>query len=70
MLDMTDSLNGGLAQPTPVLRIGIEAHDGRLGSQRDVHEQLCVPPMGLKGDSYRLQDRDLGRVPTPATDEQ
>jgi len=23
----------------------------------------------LKGDSYRLKDRDLGRVPTPAADE-
>ena len=26
--------------------------------------------VALKGDSYRLKDRDLGRVPTPATDEQ
>jgi DNA replication protein DnaC len=24
----------------------------------------------LKGDSYRLKDRDLGRVPTATTDEQ
>ena len=26
--------------------------------------------VALKGDSYRLKDRDLGRVPTTATDEQ
>jgi DNA replication protein DnaC len=26
--------------------------------------------IALKGDSYRLKDRDLGRVPTPTTDEQ
>jgi len=26
--------------------------------------------MALKGDSYRLKDRDLGRVPTATTDEQ
>jgi DNA replication protein DnaC len=26
--------------------------------------------VALKGDSYRLKDRDLGRVPTAATDEQ
>jgi DNA replication protein DnaC len=26
--------------------------------------------IALKGDSYRLKDRDLGRVPTAATDEQ
>ena len=25
--------------------------------------------ISLKGDSYRLKDRDLGRVPTAATDE-
>ena len=25
--------------------------------------------VALKGDSYRLKDRDLGRVPTAATDE-
>jgi len=38
-------------------------------NQRDRQLQLCVPPMALKGDSYRLKDRDLGRVPTAATDE-
>jgi hypothetical protein len=25
---------------------------------------VCVPLVALKGDSYRLKDRDLGRVPT------
>jgi hypothetical protein len=25
---------------------------------------VCVPLVALKGDSYRLRDRDLGRVPT------
>ena len=25
--------------------------------------------IALKGDSYRLKNRDLGRVPTTATDE-
>ena len=34
---------------------------------RLVHHAEVV---ALKGDSYRLKDRDLGRVPTPATDEQ
>jgi hypothetical protein len=37
--------------------------------QRDGQLQLCVPLVALKGDSYRLKDRDLGRVPTAATDE-
>jgi hypothetical protein len=32
--------------------------------------QLCVPQVALKGDSYRLKDRDLGRVPAAtATDD-
>jgi hypothetical protein len=30
---------------------------------------VCVPLLALEGDSYRLKDRDLGPVPTPATDE-
>jgi DNA replication protein DnaC len=34
---------------------------------RLVHHAEVV---ALKGDSYRLKDRDLGRVPTTATDEQ
>jgi hypothetical protein len=24
---------------------------------------VCVQPMALKGDSYRLKNRDLGRIP-------
>jgi hypothetical protein len=37
----------------------------RLGrSQRHRQLQLCVPLVALKGDSYRLRNRDLGRVPT------
>jgi len=31
---------------------------------------VCVPLVTLKGDSYRLKDRDLGRVPTAKTEEQ
>jgi DNA replication protein DnaC len=26
--------------------------------------------VALKGDSYRLKNRDLGRVPNPATDDE
>ncbi len=47
-----------------MLRVQIEPLDGLLGSQQNGQLQLCVPPMALKGDSYRLKDRDLGRVPT------
>jgi hypothetical protein len=38
-------------------------------SERHGQPELCVPPMSLKGDSYRLKDRDLGRVPTAANDD-
>jgi len=31
--------------------------------------QLCVPQVSLKGDSYRLKNRDLGRIPAQATEE-
>ena len=38
--------------------------------QHSAQLQLCVPQVTLKGDSYRLKDRDLGRVPAaPATDD-
>jgi len=30
---------------------------------------VCVPLVALKGDSYRLKDRDLGRVPTASNSE-
>ena len=32
--------------------------------------QFCVPLVALKGDSYRIKDRDLGRVPTVTADDQ
>jgi hypothetical protein len=37
--------------------------------QRHGHQQLCVPLVALKGDSYRLKDRDLGRVPAATASE-
>ena len=45
---------------------------GRPTQCRPVGCQLktvCVPLVTLKGDSYRLKDRDLGRVPTAAANE-
>jgi hypothetical protein len=52
-----------------VLGVQIQPRN-RLGrSHRDRQLQLCVPLVTLKGDNYRLKDRDLGRVPTAATDD-
>ena len=38
-------------------------------SQQHRQLQLCVPLVALKGDSYRIKDRDLGRVPGSTTEE-
>ena len=43
----------------------IQPRDGLRWAQRHRQLQLCVPLVTLKGDSYRLKDRDLGRT-TPA----
>jgi hypothetical protein len=48
----------------------IQPSRSSLQPQRHSQDQLCVPAMDLKGDSYRLKDRDLGRVPAATTDEQ
>jgi DNA replication protein DnaC len=63
-----------------VARLADAHHAGRLQSElvrlgrypllvidRLVHHAEVI---ALKGDSYRLKDRDLGRVPTATTDEQ
>jgi hypothetical protein len=41
-----------------------------VAAHHGAEDQLCVPAMALKGDSYRLKDRDLGRVPAATTDDQ
>jgi len=46
--------NPGRRQPAPARR------------KRQL-KTVCVPFVNLKGDSYRLKDRDLGRVPAATT---
>jgi hypothetical protein len=52
--------------------IGMEIQlRNRLGrSQCHRQLQLCVPLMSLRGDSYRLKNRDLGRPTNAANDDQ
>jgi hypothetical protein len=52
--------------------IGMEIQlRNRLGrSQRHRQLQLCIPLVNLRGDSYRLKDRDLGRPTNAANDDQ
>jgi hypothetical protein len=53
----------------PMVRMQIQPVHRPIRRQRDGQPKLCVPAMALKGDSYRLKDRDLGRVPAATTDE-
>ena len=44
----------------------------RVAVERAVDRYTLIcdgPVIALKGDSYRLKDRDLGRVPAAATEE-
>ena len=62
------------ARRTPLLEGVTEASVAGVAGE---HDSLCARGTGdraaeviaLKGDSYRLKDRDLGRVPTAATDD-
>jgi len=51
-----------------MVRMQIQPIHRPVRSQRDGQLKLCVPPMSLKGDSYRLRNRDLGRVPAAKND--
>jgi hypothetical protein len=70
MLDIEITPDRGPPQPATVLRMHIQPRNSHRRGQRGRQLQLCVPLVALKGDSYRLKNRDLGRVPNPATDEQ
>ncbi len=45
-----------------------QAHRHHTRTQCQV-KTVCVPLVALKGDSYRIKDRDLGRVPGSSTEE-
>jgi hypothetical protein len=47
-----------------VVRVQIEAGHRLRRSQGHAENKLCDPSVTMKGDSHRLKDRDLGRVPT------
>jgi hypothetical protein len=69
LLDTQLAPHRSAAQPAAVIRMQIQARDLGVRRQNGRQLQLCVPQVGLKGDSYRLKDRDLGRVPAPAGEE-
>ena len=49
------------AMPRPAVDLGVL--DGQLPRENAAVVQGCVPLVNLKGDSYRLKDRDLGPRP-------
>jgi hypothetical protein len=59
----------GTAKTSAMARMQIQPRTRGVASHHSAEDQLCVPLVALKGDSYRLKDRDLGRVPAAATEE-
>ena len=70
MLDIVTTERVETPRAATMVRMQIQPCHRPKPSQRDGQLKLCVPPMALKGDSYRLKNRDLGRVPAsgPADD--
>ena len=66
LLDIELTPNNRPPSSTTVIRMHIQPGDGLRRSQHDGQLQLCVPLVVLKGDSYRIKDRDLGRSTSPA----
>ena len=69
LLDIQLTPNNRPAPSTPVIRMHIQPRNRLRRSQHHRQLQFCVPLVTLKGDSYRLKDRDLGRTPAATTEE-
>ena len=69
LLDIQLTPNNRPPPSTAVIRMHIQPGNGLRRNQNDGQLQLCVPLVALKGDSYRIKDRDLGRVPGSTTEE-
>ena len=68
MLDTSTAKGVMPPRAATMVRMQIQPIHRPVRSQRDGQLKLCVPPMSLKGDSYRLRNRDLGRVPAAKND--
>ena len=69
LLDIQLTPNNRPAPSTPVFRMHIQPRNRFCRSQHHRQLQFCVPLVTLKGDSNRIKDRDLGRVPGSSTEE-
>jgi hypothetical protein len=70
LLDIKVTPNGRTPQPATVIRMHIQPRNSHCRRQRHRQLQLCVPLVTLKGDSYRLKNRDLGRIPATTAGEE
>jgi hypothetical protein len=70
LLDIKLGPESGTGAPATVFRMQIQVRYRFRRSQQHRQLQLCVPLVALKGDSCRIKDRDLGRVPTVTADDQ
>ncbi len=59
----------GAAKTSTVVRMQIQPRTRGIAAHHSAEDQLCVPLVSLKGDSYRLKGRDLGRVPAAMTND-
>jgi len=50
------------------IRTAEDPRISRINPQDRHNDELCVPLLVLKGDSYRLKGRDLGKVPGDGPD--
>jgi hypothetical protein len=64
-LDTIDNNGRAPQSANPLLQPAIDPSITTTDTHRRDEDQFCVPSVNLKGDSYRLKGRDLGRVPDP-----
>jgi hypothetical protein len=50
-----------------VVRVSIEPRVGAVATQESAKDQLCVPAVMLKGDSYRLKGKGKEVMGTETT---
>jgi hypothetical protein len=67
LLDIQLTPNNRPTPSTTVIRMHIQPRNHFRRSQHHRQLQFCVPLVILKGDRYRLKDRDLGRTNPAAT---
>jgi len=69
ILDIESAPDRRATATATVIRVQIQPRNSFRRSQQHRQLQLCVPLVVVEGQSYRIKDRDLGRVPGSTTEE-